>query len=172
LFVGRGKGIKDQAHFERKLFVLRKVMEKAIRESALKEKNFFYVPTLSSRTMVYKGLMLADQIEPFLPDLTDPDLQSAMALVHQRYSTNTFPTWELAQPFRFICHNGEINTLRGNVNWMTARQALFHSPLFGDDLRKLFPICHARRQRLRHPRQRGGAALPRRPLPAPRHDPC
>jgi glutamate synthase domain-containing protein 2/glutamate synthase domain-containing protein 1/glutamate synthase domain-containing protein 3 len=141
LFVGRGKGIKDQAHFERKLFVLRKVMEKAIRESTLKEKNFFYVPTLSSRTMVYKGLMLADQIEPFLPDLTDPDLQSAMALVHQRYSTNTFPTWELAHPFRFICHNGEINTLRGNVNWITARQRLFHSPLFGDDLRKLFPVA-------------------------------
>ncbi len=141
LFVGRGKGIKDQAHFERKLYVLRKVMEKAIRESGLKEKNFFYVPTLSSRTMVYKGLMLADQIEPFLPDLTDPDLQSAMALVHQRYSTNTFPTWELAHPFRFICHNGEINTLRGNVNWITARQRLFHSPLFGDDLRKLFPVA-------------------------------
>ena len=141
IFIGRGKGIKDQAHFERKLFVLRKVMEKAIRESALKEKKFFYVPTLSSRTMVYKGLMLADQIEPFLPDLTDSDLQSAMALVHQRYSTNTFPTWDLAHPFRFICHNGEINTLRGNVNWITSRQRLFYSPLFGDDLRKLFPIA-------------------------------
>jgi len=141
LFVGRGVGIKDQAHFERKLYVLRKVMEKAVRESGLKEKNFFYVPSLSSRTIVYKGLMLAEQIEPFLPDLTDPDLQSAMALVHQRYSTNTFPTWELAHPFRFICHNGEINTLRGNVNWITARQRLFHSPLFGDDLRKLFPVA-------------------------------
>jgi glutamate synthase domain-containing protein 1 len=141
IFIGRGKGIKDQAHFERKLYVLRKVMEKAIRESGLKEKKFFYVPSLSSRTIVYKGLMLADQIEPFLPDLTDPDLQSAMALVHQRYSTNTFPTWDLAHPFRYLCHNGEINTLRGNVNWITARQRLFHSPLFGDDLRKLFPIA-------------------------------
>jgi len=141
LFVGRGAGIKDQAHFERKLYVLRKVMEKTVRESALKEKNFFYVPSLSSRTIVYKGLMLAEQIEPFLPDLTDPDFQSAMALVHQRYSTNTFPTWELAHPFRYICHNGEINTLRGNVNWITARQRLFHSPLFGDDLRKLFPVA-------------------------------
>ena len=141
IFIGRGKGIKDQAHFERKLFVLRKVLERAIRESGLKEKKFFYVPSLSSRTIVYKGLMLADQIEPFLPDLTDPDLQSAMALVHQRYSTNTFPTWDLAQPFRFICHNGEINTLRGNVNWITARQRLFHSPLFGNDLQKLFPIA-------------------------------
>ena len=141
LFIGRGKGIKDQAHFERKLYVLRKVMEKAIRESGLKEKWYFYVPSLSSRTIVYKGLMLADQIEPFLPDLTDSDFQSAMALVHQRYSTNTFPTWDLAHPFRFICHNGEINTLRGNVNWITARQRLFHSPLFGDDLRKLFPVA-------------------------------
>ncbi len=141
IFIGRGAGIKDQAHFERKLYVLRKVMEKAIRESSLGEKRFFYVPSLSSRTIVYKGLMLADQIEPFLPDLTDPDFQSAMALVHQRYSTNTFPTWDLAHPFRFICHNGEINTLRGNVNWITARQRLFHSPLYGDDLRKLFPVA-------------------------------
>ncbi|MFH0908052.1 MAG: glutamate synthase large subunit [bacterium] len=141
LFIGRGKGIKDQAHFERKLYVLRKVMEKHVRESSLKEKRFFYVPSLSSRTIVYKGLMLADQIEPFLTDLTDPDLESAMALVHQRYSTNTFPTWDLAQPFRFLCHNGEINTLRGNVNWLTARQRVFYSPLFGDDLRKLFPIA-------------------------------
>jgi glutamate synthase domain-containing protein 2/glutamate synthase domain-containing protein 1/glutamate synthase domain-containing protein 3 len=141
IFIGRGKGIRDQAHFERKLYVIRKVMEKAIRESTLAERKFFYVPSLSSRTMVYKGLMLADQIEPFLPDLADPDLESAMALVHQRYSTNTFPTWDLAQPFRYLCHNGEINTLRGNVNWITARQRLFHSPLFGDDLRKLFPIA-------------------------------
>ena len=141
IFIGRGRGIKDQAHFERKLYVLRKVIEKQIRESDLVEKKFFYVPSLSSRTIVYKGLMLADQIEPFLPDLTDPDLESAMALVHQRYSTNTFPTWDLAHPFRFLCHNGEINTLRGNVNWLTARQRVFHSPLFGDDLRKLFPIA-------------------------------
>ncbi|MCS6771786.1 MAG: glutamate synthase large subunit [Kiritimatiellae bacterium] len=141
IFIGRGKGIKDQMHFERKLYVIRKVMEKTIRESSLKEKKYFYVPSLSSRTIVYKGLMLADQIEPFLPDLTDPDLESAMALVHQRYSTNTFPTWDLAQPFRYLCHNGEINTLRGNVNWLTARQRVFHSPLFGDDLHKLFPIA-------------------------------
>ncbi len=141
VFVGRGKGITDQAHFERKLFVIRKVLEKAIRESTLREKSYFYVCSLSSRTIVYKGLMLADQIEPFLPDLTDPDLVSGMALVHQRYSTNTFPTWDLAQPFRYICHNGEINTLRGNVNWMTAREALFESKLFGDDLRKILPIC-------------------------------
>ncbi len=141
IFVGRGTGIKDQAHFERKLYVIRKVVEKAIRESSVVEKGYFYVPTLSSRTMVYKGLMLADQIEAFLPDLADPDMESAMALVHQRYSTNTFPSWELAHPFRFLCHNGEINTLRGNANWLAARQRVFHSPLFGDDLRKLFPIA-------------------------------
>jgi glutamate synthase domain-containing protein 2/glutamate synthase domain-containing protein 1/glutamate synthase domain-containing protein 3 len=141
IFVGRGKGIKDQAHFERKLYVIRKVMESTVRASTLREKAYFYVPSLSSRTLVYKGLMLADQIEPFLPDLTDPDLESAMALVHQRYSTNTFPTWDLAQPFRYLCHNGEINTLRGNVNWLTARQTLFESPLFGGDMRKLFPIA-------------------------------
>ncbi len=140
IFVGRGKGIKDQAHFERKLYVIRKVVENAVRNSTIAEKEYFYVTTLSSRTMVYKGLMLAEQIEAFLPDLADPDMESAMALVHQRYSTNTFPSWDLAHPFRFICHNGEINTLRGNVNWLTARQRVFHSPLFGDDLRKLFPI--------------------------------
>jgi glutamate synthase domain-containing protein 1 len=105
--------------------------------------------TLSSRTMVYKGLMLADQIEPFLPDLTDPDLQSGLALVHQRYSTNTFPTWDLAHPFRFLCHNGEINTVRGNVNWMNAREALFKSRCSVTICTRCLPI-HARRQRLRH----------------------
>ncbi len=141
VFIGRGAGLKDQAHFERKLLVIRKVMEKTVRESSLLEKRLFYVPTLSSRTMVYKGLLLAEQIQPYLPDLTDPDMESAMALVHQRYSTNTFPTWDLAHPFRLLCHNGEINTLRGNVNWLTARERVFHSPLFGDDLRKLFPIA-------------------------------
>lgn len=141
IFIGRGKGIRDQAHFERKLYVIRKVVERRIRESGFKEGNFFHVPSLSSKTIVYKGLMLAEQIKPFLPDLSDQDLVSGMALVHQRYSTNTFPTWDLAQPFRFLCHNGEINTLRGNVNWLTARQRLFHSPLFGDDLHKLFPIA-------------------------------
>jgi glutamate synthase (NADPH/NADH) large chain len=141
VFIGRGRGIADVKHFERKLYVIRKIMERTIRESKLKEKPYFYVPSLSPRTLVYKGLLLADQIEPFFPDLADPDMVSALALVHQRYSTNTFPTWDLAQPFRFLCHNGEINTLRGNVNWMNAREYLFKSELFGDDMPKLFPTC-------------------------------
>jgi len=141
LFIGRGRGIKDEDHFERKLYVVRKVMENRIRESDLSEKAFFYIPSLSTRTLIFKGLLLADQIEPYFPDLADPDMVSGMALVHQRYSTNTFPTWDLAQPFRFLCHNGEINTLRGNVNWMNARQYLFQSELFGEDIRKLWPIA-------------------------------
>jgi glutamate synthase domain-containing protein 2/glutamate synthase domain-containing protein 1/glutamate synthase domain-containing protein 3 len=141
IFIARGKGITDTAHFERKLYVIRKVMESAVRNSGMSERAFFYVPSLSCRTLIYKGLLLADQIEPFFPDLTDPKMASGLALVHQRYSTNTFPTWDLAQPFRFLCHNGEINTVRGNSNWMNARQHLFASKLFGDDIPKLFPIA-------------------------------
>ncbi|MBU1909674.1 MAG: glutamate synthase large subunit, partial [Verrucomicrobia bacterium] len=141
VFIGRGAGLQDAAHFERKLFVIRKVMERAIRESDLPEKKYFYIPSLSCQTFVYKGLLLADQIESFFPDLADPAMTSGLALVHQRYSTNTFPTWDLAQPFRFLCHNGEINTLRGNINWMNTRQYLFKSKLFGDDMAKLFPIA-------------------------------
>ena len=115
-------------------------MERAIRGSDLPQRGAFYVPSLSSRTVVYKGLLLADQVPQYYPDLTDLAMVSGLALVHQRYSTNTFPTWPLAQPFRFLCHNGEINTLRGNANWMHAREALFESPLFGDDIAKLSPI--------------------------------
>ncbi|MFN7953798.1 MAG: glutamate synthase large subunit [bacterium] len=140
IFIGRGKGMTDPAAFERKLYVIRKRMERWARESDLPEKEYFYVPSLSFRTMVYKGLMLAEAIEGFYPDLQDPLLTSGLALVHQRYSTNTFPTWDLAHPFRFLCHNGEINTLRGNINWMHARQSMFGSPLFGDDIQKLLPV--------------------------------
>jgi glutamate synthase (NADPH/NADH) large chain len=140
VFVGRGKGLQDAAHFERKLYIIRKVLEKVLRESNLTEKKYFYIPSLSCNTMVYKGLLQADQIEPFFPDLTDPLMASSLALVHQRYSTNTFPTWDLAHPFRFMCHNGEINTLRGNVNWMRTREGLFQSELFGADMSKLFPV--------------------------------
>ncbi|TAN36201.1 MAG: glutamate synthase large subunit [Verrucomicrobia bacterium] len=140
IFIGRGQGVADQAAFERKLLVIRKSIEREVRASDLPERKYFHIPSLSSRTLVYKGLLQADQIEPFFPDLTDNDMVSGLALVHQRYSTNTFPTWDLAQPFRFLCHNGEINTLRGNVNWMNARQSLFRSPLFGDDIKKLFPV--------------------------------
>lgn len=141
LFIGRGKDMKTVDQFERKLFVIRKLMERAIRESAITQKSHFYLPSLSARTLVYKGLMLADQVDRFYRDLADEKMNSALALVHQRYSTNTFPSWDLAQPFRFLCHNGEINTLRGNINWMNARQGQFASELFGDDMRKLMPIC-------------------------------
>ena len=140
VFIGRGKGLRDVKDFERKLFVIRKLVQKAVRDSDLPEKKFFHVPSLSCRTLIYKGLLLADQIERFYPDLADPSLASGLAIVHQRYSTNTFPTWNLAQPFRFLCHNGEINTLRGNINWMTAREGLFKTDLFGPNVSRLFPI--------------------------------
>ncbi|MGB5617600.1 MAG: glutamate synthase large subunit, partial [Desulfobacterales bacterium] len=141
LFIGRGPGITDTDHFERKLFVIRKVMERFVRESGQSQASFFHVPSLSCRTLVYKGMLLADQIQAYFPDLSHPNMVSALALVHQRYSTNTFPTWDLAHPFRFLCHNGEINTLRGNVNWLNARQALFKSDLFAADMAKLFPVA-------------------------------
>jgi glutamate synthase domain-containing protein 2/glutamate synthase domain-containing protein 1/glutamate synthase domain-containing protein 3 len=130
----------DQDAFERKLYVVRKLVEAAVAESDLKEKGFFYLPSLSSRTIVYKGLLLAPQIANFYKELSDPELMSALCLVHQRFSTNTFPSWQLAHPYRYVCHNGEINTLRGNINWMYARQSVMASPLFGDDFKKLFPI--------------------------------
>ena len=144
IFIGRGGGLADDAAFERKLYIIRKRMERAVRESGLTQAAYFYVPTLSHRTLVYKGLLLANQIEAYFPDLADPAMVSGIALVHQRYSTNTFPTWDLAHPFRFLCHNGEINTLRGNINWMHAREALFRSPLFGDDIAKILPIATPR----------------------------
>ena len=128
--------------FERKLFVVRKRAESAIRASDLRDREVFYIPSFSSRTIIYKGLLLATQIGEFYDELLDPETVSAMALVHQRFSTNTFPTWQLAHPFRYICHNGEINTVRGNVNWMNARQSVLSSPLF-DDMSKLFPFIQA-----------------------------
>jgi glutamate synthase domain-containing protein 2/glutamate synthase domain-containing protein 1/glutamate synthase domain-containing protein 3 len=139
VFIKRGPGM-DQDALERKLYVVRKRVENQIAASDLKEKEYFYVPSLSSRTVVYKGLLLAPQMTEFYKELLDPDLESALCLVHQRFSTNTFPSWKLAHPYRYICHNGEINTLRGNVNWMFARQATLASPLFGDDIQKLLPI--------------------------------
>jgi len=141
IFIGYGPGITTSDHFERKLFVIRKVVERRVRKLNLPQSASFHMPSLSCRTLVYKGMLLADQIEAFYPDLADPDMTSALALVHQRYSTNTFPTRDLAHPFRYLCHNGEINTLRGNINWMNARQSLFNSELFGDDLAKLLPVA-------------------------------
>ena len=142
IFIGRGPGVGDEGSFERKLFVIRKRMERWVRQSSLAQASFFYVPSLSHRTLNYKGLLLAKQMEAYYRDLADPSLASGIALVHQRYSTNTFPTWDLAQPFRFLCHNGEINTLRGNMNWMHAREKLFESPLFGKDMAKILPIMN------------------------------
>jgi glutamate synthase domain-containing protein 2/glutamate synthase domain-containing protein 1/glutamate synthase domain-containing protein 3 len=140
IFIGRGRDVADQATLERKLYVIRKRVEHLVRSSTLRDSESFYVPSLSSRTLVYKGLLLPDQIPAFYRDLTDPAFQSALALVHQRFSTNTFPSWDRAHPYRFVAHNGEINTLRGNINWMHARESMFASPLFGDDMKKLFPI--------------------------------
>jgi glutamate synthase (NADPH) large chain len=139
IFIGRAAAIADEAAFERKLYVIRKRAEHMIATSDLGERNLFYIPSLSARTLVYKGMLTPSQVELMYPDLRDESLQSALALVHSRFSTNTFPSWPLAHPFRFVAHNGEINTLRGNINWMRAREALCKSDLFGDDLKKLFP---------------------------------
>jgi glutamate synthase domain-containing protein 2/glutamate synthase domain-containing protein 1/glutamate synthase domain-containing protein 3 len=139
IFIGRGRGM-DGDQLERKLYLVRKRAETEVAASDVPGKEFFYVPSMSARTIVYKGLLLAPQIARFFPELSDPEAVSALCLVHQRFSTNTFPTWQLAHPFRYVAHNGEINTLRGNVNWMHARQSVLDSPLFGDDLKKLFPI--------------------------------
>ncbi len=144
LFVAFGGDPKlfaaDPMRFERKLYVIRKRIERAVDGLDLSEKGMFYVPSLSSKTLIYKGMLTADQIQPVFPDLTDPDVESALALVHQRFSTNTFPSWPLAHPYRYIAHNGEINTLRGNINWMRAREGLLQSDLFGDDLQKILPV--------------------------------
>ena len=130
----------DRAAFERKLLLIRKIAENRVRSSGKQEINGFHLPSLSSYTIIYKGLMLAHQVPLFFEDLSDPSLTSVLALVHQRYSTNTFPSWELAQPFRMLAHNGEINTLRGNINWTRAREATIQSELFGEDIGKLLPI--------------------------------
>ena len=140
VFIGRGADCFDQDAFERKLFVIRKQVENAIRDANLKEGNDFYIAYLSTRTIVYKGMLLANQVGPFYPDLNDELMDSALALVHQRFSTNTFPTWDRAHPFRMIAHNGEINTLRGNLNGMAARRHSIASKVLGDDVHKLWPL--------------------------------
>jgi glutamate synthase domain-containing protein 1 len=139
IFVGCG-AFTDEDAFERKLYVVRKRAESEMASSGIQYADVFHIPSLSCRTIVYKGLLLASQITNFYKELSDPDVTSALCLVHQRFSTNTFPSWQRAHPYRYIAHNGEINTLKGNVNWMHARQSLLQSPLFGDDLKKLFPI--------------------------------
>ena len=140
IFIGRGDEIADEMAFERKLYVIRRRAENAVRYAGLAGADFFYIPSLSQRTIIYKGMLTPRQVATFYPDLGDPMLESAIAVVHSRFSTNTFPSWGRAHPYRYLIHNGEINTLRGNENWMYARQAMLASPLFGDDLQKLFPI--------------------------------
>src|SRR5439155_22976585 len=144
-FIGRrDEGMRhygdDELAFERKLYVIRKQIEKKAREAGLKQGTMFYLPSLSSRTLIYKGMLHAPQLEGYFPDLQDSSLQTALALVHSRFSTNTFPTWARAHPYRYICHNGEINTLRGNVNWMKARERLMRSELFGMELARIMPV--------------------------------
>jgi glutamate synthase (NADPH/NADH) large chain len=140
VIVGQGKDIQDQNHFERKLFVIRKRIEHSVKKLGLDDPVQFYIPSLSSRTIVYKGMLLANEVDTYYPDLKDARVTSALALVHQRFSTNTFPAWDLAHPFRMIAHNGEINTVQGNVNWMRARHESMQSALLGDDLEKLWPL--------------------------------
>lgn len=146
VFIARQPGLDDDA-FERKLFVIRKRAEKAMRYSAERDDSeeiagTFYIASLSHKTLVYKGMLTPTQLAAYFPDLSSPAMTTALALVHSRFSTNTFPSWERAHPNRYIIHNGEINTLQGNVNWMRAREALFSSPLFGDDLAKVLPIIN------------------------------
>ncbi len=139
-FIGRGENCVDTAAFERKLFVIRKRAHFRIRKLKPEAHNEFYVASMSTSTLLYKGMVLAANLPCYFLDLNDERVESALALVHQRFSTNTFPSWELAQPFRYLCHNGEINTVRGNINWMLARRANMRSELIGEDLEKLWPL--------------------------------
>ena len=139
LFVGRPKGLDEDA-FERLLYRVRRRTENEIADSDIEDKESFYIPSLSCRTIIYKGLMLAPQIEKFYFELANPLVTSALCLVHQRFSTNTFPSWKLAHPYRYVAHNGEINTIRGNVSWMNARQSVLSSPLYDGQIDKLYPV--------------------------------
>ena len=140
IFIGRGNDVIVQDALERKLYVIRKTASANIQALKLKHSKEYYVPSMSSRTVVYKGLLLADQVGVYYKDLSDERCISAIGLVHQRFSTNTFPEWPLAHPYRMVAHNGEINTVKGNFNWMRAREGVMKSPVLGDDLKKLYPI--------------------------------
>ncbi len=142
VFIGAGRDAATNAEFERRLFTLRKVISNRIYDAFEGAETGFYPVSLSTKTIVYKGMFLAYQVAAYFKDLADPRFESAVALVHQRFSTNTFPSWKLAHPYRMVAHNGEINTLRANVNWMAARQASVSSPLFGEDISKLWPISY------------------------------
>ncbi len=143
IFIGRGNDVIVQDALERKLYVIRKTASAAISALRLTHSKEYYVPSMSSRTVVYKGLLLADQVGTYYLDLTDTRCVSALGLVHQRFSTNTFPEWPLAHPYRYVAHNGEINTVKGNYNWMKAREGVMSSPVLGADLQKLYPISFA-----------------------------
>ena len=139
IFVGKNNLELTEAEFNIKLFIARKKAEHAIYGTKLSQKTYFYLPSLHTRTLIYKGLLVPEDIEKYYLDLADPKLVTRLALVHQRFSTNTFPTWDLAQPFRYMCHNGEINTFKGNYSRMKAREELLESDLFGDDIKKILP---------------------------------
>ncbi len=143
IFIGRGPDVMVTDALERKLFVIRRVASHAIQRLNLRHGREYFVPSMSARTVVYKGLLLADQVGEYFRDLQDPRVVSALALVHQRFSTNTFPEWPLAHPYRMVAHNGEINTVKGNYNWMRAREGAVSSPVLGEDLRKLWPLIYA-----------------------------
>ncbi|HWR01625.1 MAG TPA: hypothetical protein VN371_07140, partial [Chlorobaculum sp.] len=141
VFVGRGHEEMTDDEFERKLFIIRRRIFKRVRyTSGLLGSSFFYISSFSARTIVYKGMLNPEQVEEFYPELSDPYMESAIAMVHSRFSTNTFPSWDRAHPYRFLSHNGEINTLRGNVNWMKAREKNMKSALFGDSFEEIKPI--------------------------------
>ncbi len=139
VFIGRAQEIRDEDAFERRLYVIRKRFEHALKRFGIPDAESFYFPSLSCRTLVYKGMLMALQLREYFPDLSNPRMISALCMFHSRFSTNTFPSWRLAHPYRMISHNGEINTLRGNINWMRAREALFESPLF-HDIQRIVPI--------------------------------
>src|SRR5688572_27041299 len=142
IFIGRNAKLTDDMAFERKLYVIRKRAENAIRYANVSGGHQFYVSSLSYKTMIYKGMLMPEQVDQYYPDLLHPAMDTALALVHSRFSTNTFPSWARSHPYRYMAHNGEINTLRGNINWMHARQAMFESELFGDDIKKILPIIN------------------------------
>jgi glutamate synthase (ferredoxin) len=141
--IGRSPEVEEGLAFERKLYVIRRRVENAVKATDLAQRKMFYIPSLSYKTLIYKGMLISYQMTKFYPDLLDPAVETALALVHSRFSTNTFPNWARAHPYRYLAHNGEINTLRGNINWMHARQSLFESDLFGPDIKKLLPIIDA-----------------------------
>ena len=143
VFVGRNPALNDDQSFERKLYVIRKLAEQQIRYGGkISSGSWFYVSSLSARTCIYKGMLMPEQVGKYFADLRDPGMATALALVHSRFSTNTFPSWDRAHPYRYVAHNGEINTLRGNINWMHAGQANFVSELFGADIKKVLPVIN------------------------------